>query len=110
MRGIHAAGIDPHVDCPSTMYKSVASYWKGLKSIGEGFKPYNPCDKTYGHGRGTHNSTCDFDKCFGDFGVINKVKATLKTYAHKEVFALLQKVRRAPPRSSSLADAIRMST
>lgn len=96
MTGLYSAGLYPVPESPQTMYQSVTWYWKRLKSIGVEFKPYNPCDKTYGYGRGAHNSSCTFEKCFGDFGIVNNAEATLKQFAHEDVFTHLQSVSRKP--------------
>ncbi|KAF1925450.1 uncharacterized protein M421DRAFT_423767 [Didymella exigua CBS 183.55] len=74
LRGLSAAGICPRFATIDIMDKSVAFYWKGLNNIGARFKPYSTCDKTFGYGRGAHHSSCSFEQCFGDFGILGQAK------------------------------------
>jgi hypothetical protein len=90
MESLHLADLYPIPESPQMMYQSVAWYWRRLKTIGTKFKPYRPCDKAPEHGYSNHVSSCNFDKCFGDFGIVSKAEATLKQYAHEEVLAYLQ--------------------
>ncbi|OSS50294.1 hypothetical protein B5807_04793 [Epicoccum nigrum] len=73
------------------MHLSVASYWKALKSIGSEFKVYGPCDGTlgFGFGFGNHHSSCSYETCLGDFGLLTRAEATLKQYVHHEVVSHL---------------------
>lgn len=94
MRGLRATEYDIRFGTAATLRKSVAFYWKGLKNIGSDLKPYAPCDKTMGYGRGAHYSSCSFEACFGDFGFLEKAKETLKKALHIDVWRQLQTVRR----------------
>ncbi|KAL1649729.1 hypothetical protein SLS61_006385 [Didymella pomorum] len=75
----------------STLVERILTfYWKGLTEIGSDLKPYAPCDKTMGYGRGAHHSSCSFEACFGDFGFMEKAKETLKKALHADVWRQLQ--------------------
>ena len=74
------------------MCLSVASYWKALKNIGSEYKIYKPCDGTFGYGKGSHYSSCSYEKCLGDFGLLTRAEATLKKYGHHEVVSHLLSV------------------
>ena len=94
IRGLQAAEYDFRFQSAATLTKSVAFYWKGLKEIGSDLKPYAPCDKAMGYGRGAHHSSCSFEACFGDFGFMEKAEETLKKALHTDVWRQLQTVRR----------------
>lgn len=86
MKGLHAAGFKHHLNEPSTMYRSVASYWKALQSIGG--------PTTFGSGRDAQDFVCeDRNYCGSDFGVCQDLGESLKELVPKEVFALLERVR-----------------
>jgi hypothetical protein len=85
------AGVVLRPEGASTMYQSVLQYWQDLKNMDADYKGYAPCDKTY-MGYGTHISACNFEKCFGDFGVIRKPRNILKRYVHKDVWAQWERV------------------
>ena len=94
--GLQAAGLYPLPESAQTMYRSVVWYWKALKSIGAEFKFYNPCDGTLGHGKGNHYSSCSFEKCLGDFGLLTRAEATLKQYGHRDILTHLLSVSWVP--------------
>ena len=74
------------------MCLSVVSYRKALKNIGSEYKIYKPCDGTFGYGKGNHYSSCSYEKCLGDFGLLTVAEATLKQYGHHEVVSHLLSV------------------
>lgn len=78
------AGLFPIPNKPDAMRRSVLSYWNDIKSIGTSHKPYRPCART-SNGY-NHTSSCSFEKCFGDFGIINDAEATLARHAHPELW------------------------
>jgi hypothetical protein len=89
---LRAAGFYPFPKSTETMHLSVASNWKALKSIGSEFKVYGPCDGTLGFGFGNHHSSCSYETCLGDFGLLTRAEATLKQYGHHEVVSHLLSV------------------
>lgn len=89
LMGLEAAGLFPIPESAQTMYRSVEWYWKALKEIGTAFKDYKPCDGQLGYGKGNHHSSCGYEKCLGDFGLLTKAKDTLTKYGQKEVMRQL---------------------
>jgi hypothetical protein len=83
--GLESAGLFPIPESAQTMYRSVEWYWKALKEVGAAFKDYKPCDGQLGYGKGNHHSSCGYEKCLGDFGLLTKAKHTLTKYGQKEV-------------------------
>jgi hypothetical protein len=86
---------------------SILSYWKSLADIGQEYKPYKSCKDLVGNGgtrRGysyqAYESACSFDKCFGDFGIVNEAKATLRRFAHKDLWEEYKIVRILLPATS----------
>lgn len=110
MFGLQAAGFYPIPESTQTMYQSVAWYWKALKSIGAKFKSYKPCDGAKGFGKGNHQSSCSYESCLGDFGLLTKAKAALEQYGHKEVVSHLLSVGCAFRRQYSSTDQCRTTS
>jgi hypothetical protein len=60
--------------------------------MGDKHKSYRPFEQS-GSGRyASYASSCSFEKCFGDFGIVKDAKATLERHAHKDVLKQCQAV------------------
>lgn len=93
-----SAGLFPVPEKAKAMHRNVLGYWKDIKRIGDEYAAYNPCDVTAANNRYTQNvhsnsTGCCFDKCFGDFGLVNVTRLLLQNALHADVYAHLQTVR-----------------
>jgi hypothetical protein len=84
VQGLQTAGLFPSRGRAEFMHRSITAYWKGINSIGAEYKPY---ESYTGIGyRGSHQLSCTFEACFGDFGIIEDAKATLQRHVHKDIW------------------------
>lgn len=90
---LKAAGFVPCPTSTDTLRRSILSYWKDFKDLGATHKPYQPCNGLYYSRNVPHPSSCSFEACFGDFGIIKAAQAALKRNTNGALWQEWEKVR-----------------
>ncbi|KAJ8107221.1 hypothetical protein OPT61_g9015 [Boeremia exigua] len=86
------AGLCPIPVDTKGLRRNVLSYWKSIKHVGNPYRAYKPCDRTYGYGNHVNSTGCCFEQCFNDFGLVTMTETMLQKELHADVFSYLQAV------------------
>lgn len=77
---------------PTTTQQGVSSQGMVLRQGGPSGFVEAPRSRTDPPLPRTHDSSCSYKNCFGDFGIQSDIKAILKCYAHPKVWAQMDAV------------------